>query len=143
MKEPMELSAQESLDRLAGEVFGRLAITTPQGVRIVPLNYTFGDDALVFRTTPYSEVARFAVGTDAAFEIDHIDHSQKTGWSVVVTGALEHVDPSDLEDLMQDRAPESWAGGVRNLYLRLRWREVTGRRLPETVAAPGQDHRAS
>ena len=54
MNHPMELSAQESLDRLSGQAFGRLAIVTPQGPRIVPLNYAVHSDAILFRTAPYS-----------------------------------------------------------------------------------------
>ena len=141
MKEPMELSARESLDRLSGEVFGRLAIVTPQGPRIVPLNYAVFGDAIMFRTTPYSEVARFAVGNEAAFEVDQVDHAERSGWSVVAVGAVEELDPEDLMDLRTVWAPQPWAGGTRNLYLRLKWRELTGRRLHGGLAASGPSRR--
>jgi len=134
MKEPMELSVEECLNLLAGEVFGRLAVVTPGGPRIIPVNYVLLDDAIVLRTSPYSELAQNAVDKDAAFEIDDVDHTRQTGWSVVVVGRLEKVDPSDLADLRKVWVPQPWAGGQRNLYLQLRWREISGRRLRE---APG------
>jgi nitroimidazol reductase NimA-like FMN-containing flavoprotein (pyridoxamine 5'-phosphate oxidase superfamily) len=112
-------------------VFGRLAINTASGPRIVPLNYVVLDDAFVFRTTPYSEVAREAVGHDVAFEIDSVDHSRQTGWSVVAVGILESVDPAELDELRKAWVPRPWAGGQRHLYVRLPWREVTGRRIPD------------
>jgi nitroimidazol reductase NimA-like FMN-containing flavoprotein (pyridoxamine 5'-phosphate oxidase superfamily) len=131
MNEPIELSESECRELLAGEVFGRLAITTASGPRIVPLNYVVRDEALVFRTTPYSEVAREGVGHDAAFEIDSVDHARQTGWSVVAIGSLESIDQTELDDLSRAWVPRPWAGGQRHLYVRLRWREVTGRRIPD------------
>ena len=141
MKEPVELSEQESLERLSGEVFGRLAIVTPQGPRIVPLNYAVFEDAIVFRTTAYSEVARYAVGTDAAFEVDAVDRADETGWSVVALGPVEELSPAELWDLRNASAPQPWASGSRNLFLRLRWRELTGRRLQGGLATPGLSRR--
>jgi nitroimidazol reductase NimA-like FMN-containing flavoprotein (pyridoxamine 5'-phosphate oxidase superfamily) len=130
MNGPTELSPQECRDRLAEGVFGRLAFSTPEGIGIVPLNYVLRDDLLAVRTTPYSEVARSAVGTVAAFEVDDIDPGRHSGWSVVVTGMLEQADADDLADLFGP-LPQPWAGGVRNLHLVMRVRGISGRRLPE------------
>ncbi len=135
MNEPMDLSDKECLDRLSGEAFGRMAITTPRGPRIVPLNYSLVDGAIVFRTTPYGEVARFAVGNAAAFEVDHVDQATHTGWSVVAAGIVEELD-AGFTDLRQAWVPRPWPGGVRNLYLKLTWCELTGRRLHDDVTQP-------
>jgi uncharacterized protein len=129
MREPQELTGAECVDLLAAGVFGRVAIATPVGPRIVPLNYTVLDDAIVLRTTPYSELASYGPGGEAAFEIDNVDYSRQTGWSVVAFGRLERVDPSELDDLERAWVPRPWAGGPRNLYLKLTWREVSGRRI--------------
>jgi uncharacterized protein len=129
MKEPVELSVDECLNLLANEVFGRLALVGPSGPRIVPLNFALVDGTVVLRTSPYSELAQHGIGKAAAFEIDEVDHTRQTGWSVVVVGTLEEVEPGDLESLRTAWGPQPWAGGQRNLYLRLRWREISGRRL--------------
>jgi nitroimidazol reductase NimA-like FMN-containing flavoprotein (pyridoxamine 5'-phosphate oxidase superfamily) len=106
----MELSFDESLDLLVGEVFGRLAFATPGGPRIVPLNYTLHDGAIVFRTTPYSEIATHVIGQDAAFEVDGVDHQRQTGWSVVALGGVEEVTTPELRDLRTLWVPQPWAG---------------------------------
>lgn len=131
MREPMELTVRECESLLSGGVYGRLAITTPGGPRIVPLNYAVVDDALLFRTAPYSELASYGPGSQAAFEIDEIDYARQSGWSVVALGRLEAVLPEELEELRSVWVPRPWAGGQRNLHLRLRWRELSGRRLGE------------
>ena len=125
MKEPMELSVDECLNLLANEVFGRLAVVGPTGPRIVPLNYALIDDTIVLRTSPYSELAQHAIGKNAAFEIDEVDHTRQTGWSVVAVGMLEEVEP------VRRRAPAHRVGAT-----------AVGRRpaqsLPEASVARNQ-----
>jgi nitroimidazol reductase NimA-like FMN-containing flavoprotein (pyridoxamine 5'-phosphate oxidase superfamily) len=100
------------------------------GPRIIPVNYLLRDGALVFRTTPYSELGSYGPGNEVAFEIDHFDHASHQGWSVVALGRLQRVAASEeLDDLRRNRGPEPWAGGHRGLYLTLEWREVSGRRI--------------
>lgn len=134
MKEPMELGPEECRELLSAGVIGRLAFATPDGPRIVPLNYAIVDDTIVLRTTPYSEVARYAVGTEAAFEVDELNHQRQTGWSVVAVGRIEEMSVAELQELRSLWVPRPWAGGLRNVYLRLRWRQLTGRRLREELA---------
>lgn len=121
MKAFVELSAQECRDLLATDVVGRIAFSSPAGPRIVPVNYTVDGDEIRFRTTPYSELAIYAVDTRVAFEIDHLDHERERGWSVVAYGTCEHADAGN--------DPEPWAGGQRHAVLRLAWDELTGRRV--------------
>jgi uncharacterized protein len=100
------------------------------GPRIVPINYAMYDDAIVFRTTPYSELGTYGWNTDLAFEIDHIDYDKHQGWSVVAIGRATLVeDPDELNDIRANWDPAPWAGGRRHLYIRLTWRDLTGRRI--------------
>ena len=46
---------------------------------------------IVFRTRRGNVVD--LPGTQAAFEIDHIDDDKREGWSVVVRGTMARVDP--------------------------------------------------
>lgn len=143
MKEPMDLGVEECRELLSTGVIGRLAIVTPDGPRILPLNYTLLGDALVFRTTPYSEVARYAVGKEAAFEVDELNHQRQTGWSVVAVGRIEELSVEELQELRTMWVPRPWAGGLRNAYLRLTWRLLTGRRLREELSTTVPGHGAS
>lgn len=129
MSEPVELTQRECLDLLTGGVMGRIAVTTPGGPRIVPVNYAVNDGAIFIRTSPYSELATYGPRNEAAFEIDHFDYDRHQGWSVVALGRLAVLEPEELEDVRRIWEPRPWAGGHRNLYLRLPWREVSGRRV--------------
>ena len=129
MNEPVDLTFAECVDLLSGGVIGRVALATPVGPRIIPINYAFHGDELVFRTTPYSELGTYGVDTDAAFEIDHFDYDRHQGWSVVVVGRLRRMDPEEIADLAQIWEPRPWAGGHRPLHLGLSVRDVSGRRI--------------
>ena len=130
MNEPIELTVEECLELLAGGVVGRVAMCTPIGPRIVPVNYAMDGDAIVFRTAPYSILGSYGWNTDLAFEIDNIDYEHHQGWSVVAVGRGEIVDdPDEIQRIRQTWDPRPWAGGQRNLYIRVVWRDVTGRRI--------------
>lgn len=128
MAEPVELTLEECLELLNAGVLGRVAMSTPMGPRIVPVNYAMYEDQIVFRTTPYSELGTYGWNTDLAFEVDHIDYERRQAWSVVAVGRCEAVDdPETAEQLGLASMPAPWAGGHRPLCMRLRWRSLTGR----------------
>lgn len=130
MHEPIELSYAECLSRLVKGKLGRVAVSTPNGPRIIPLNYTVMDDAVLFRTTPYSLVGTYARNTTLAFEVDEIDTETHRGWSVVAVGRAVMVEDSDeLSAIKAAWDPTPWADGQRRTYFRLTWRELTGRKL--------------
>jgi uncharacterized protein len=132
MSRPVEMTVEECLELLNGGVVGRVALSTPVGPRIVPVNYAMYGDAIVFRTAPYSELGTYGWNTEVAFEIDQIDYEKHQGWSVVATGRAELVeDPDEVADIRRTWDPRPWASGQRNLYLKIVWRNLTGRRLGE------------
>ena len=124
------LSPAECRELLEGGVVGRLAMATPVGPRIVPVNYAVHGDAIVFRTAPYSELSTYGWDTDLAFEVDHIDYETHLGWSVVALGRARVVDdPDEVQRIRATWDPRPWAPGSRNLYVKLAWRELSGVRL--------------
>jgi nitroimidazol reductase NimA-like FMN-containing flavoprotein (pyridoxamine 5'-phosphate oxidase superfamily) len=130
MSEAVELTVDECLELLHGGVLGRVGLSTPMGPRIVPINYAMHDDAVVFRTTPYSELGSYGWNTDLAFETDYIDYDRHQGWSVVAIGRANLVDdPEELAEIRSDWDPTPWVDGRRHLYIRLVWRDLTGRRV--------------
>ncbi len=60
---------------------GRIAYTTDDGPRVLPVNYVMEGDGVIFRTVPDGEVFRDALETTCAFEIDQIDEFYQSGWS--------------------------------------------------------------
>lgn len=126
----VELSTDECIELLAASGVGRAAICTPSGPHVVPLNYTVHDRSIIFRTTPYSVLGTYGWSGDIAFEVDDIDMHTHTGWSVVVVGRGQMVeDIEEIEEIRWGHEPGPWADGPRALYVRLRWREITGRRI--------------
>jgi nitroimidazol reductase NimA-like FMN-containing flavoprotein (pyridoxamine 5'-phosphate oxidase superfamily) len=128
--ESFDLNETECTELLRAGLVGRVAACTPNGPHIVPVNYSVVDDAIVLRTTPYSLLGSHARGTVLALEVDQFDYEYQRGWSVVARGRAEVVvDAAELEHIREIWNPTAWASGGRTLYLRMRWSELTGRRL--------------
>jgi nitroimidazol reductase NimA-like FMN-containing flavoprotein (pyridoxamine 5'-phosphate oxidase superfamily) len=130
MNEPFELSEAQCVELLRAGLVGRAALCTPTGPHIIPVNYSVVDDAVIVRTTPYSILGSQARGSDLALEIDHFDYERHLGWSVLVRGRADVVtEAAELEHIQRTWNPVAWAAGSRNVYLRLPWSQVSGRRL--------------
>ncbi|MGW1024615.1 pyridoxamine 5'-phosphate oxidase family protein [Streptomyces sp. NPDC002577] len=108
---------------------GRVAVSTPDGPAVVPVNYEVVDDAIVFRTAPGSTPAA-AAGNDVAFEVDHVDDAMSQGWSVLAVGPARPVTEPDAVRRLTDRAhSKPWAGGEREMWVSIQPRRLTGRRI--------------
>ena len=106
------LSQSECRDLLVGGVVGRVAMATPVGPRIVPVNYSVHGDAIVFRTAPYSELSTYGWDNELAFEVDQLDFDKHQGWSVVAIGRAHVVDdPEEVQRIRREREPRPWATG--------------------------------
>jgi nitroimidazol reductase NimA-like FMN-containing flavoprotein (pyridoxamine 5'-phosphate oxidase superfamily) len=67
---------------LRAGVVGRVGLCSPLGPRIIPLNYAVISDSIVWRTSPYSELALHGGNRELAVEVDHIDYQRRQAWSV-------------------------------------------------------------
>ena len=130
MPDSRELSYSECEAFLRAGITGRVAMSTPGGPQIVPVNYSVVDNAIIVRTSPYSLLGTYGRDTTLAFEIDHVDHPNQRGWSVVARGRAEVVhEQAELDHIRRVWEPRPWASGVRTLFIRLRWSELSGRQL--------------
>ncbi|KRE80427.1 hypothetical protein [Arthrobacter sp. Soil762] len=69
-------------------------------------------------------------GRSSSFQIDNSRTDRSEGWSVLVSGPSSHVlDPDMLTDLWGQTMAEPWAGGKRNLFIRIHAATVTGRHV--------------
>ncbi|MFF3400185.1 pyridoxamine 5'-phosphate oxidase family protein [Streptomyces sp. NPDC002659] len=124
-----DLTAEECRARLSTHGVGRVAVSTPDGPAVIPVNYEVIDDAIVFRTAPGSDAAA-AVGADVAFEVDHVDEAMSRGWSVLAVGPAQAVtEPDAMRQLAERAHTDPWAGGERELWVSIRPRRLTGRRI--------------
>ncbi|GAA1880062.1 helix-turn-helix domain-containing protein [Streptantibioticus ferralitis] len=113
--------------RLSTHGVGRVSVTTEAGPAIIPVNYSVIDDAVVFRTAPDAAPAT-ASGTKVAFEVDHIDEAMSQGWSVLVVGMAQQVtNPETIGRLVAEAHSKPWAGGDREVWIRIEPEHITGR----------------
>jgi uncharacterized protein len=130
MPESRDLDPQECERLLRAGVVGRVALSTPDGPHIIPVNYSVFEDTIVTRTSSYSVLGTYGRNAMLAFEVDHIDHERHVGWSVVARGrGWAEVEPDAITRIREAWQPRPWASGNRNLYLRIRWETLTGRCL--------------
>jgi nitroimidazol reductase NimA-like FMN-containing flavoprotein (pyridoxamine 5'-phosphate oxidase superfamily) len=105
-----------------------VAFLSEQGPAAMPVNFRMLDGDIVFRTAPDTFVAEGAEGPSVGFEVDHLDEALSEGWSVLVSGRTHPVIPAELPRV-EELGIEPWAGGDRDLYLRLVPDQISGRSI--------------
>ncbi|KRA32452.1 MULTISPECIES: pyridoxamine 5'-phosphate oxidase family protein [unclassified Nocardioides] len=126
-----ELTAPECEELLRAGVFGRLVLPDgPRGAEILPVNYVAVDDAILVRTATGSLIDQYGDGASLLFEVDQVDYERWHGWSVVVRGQGELVsDDERSESERHTPGPPRWVRRDDVRWLRLRWDELSGRRI--------------
>ena len=127
-----ELTTDECKTLLSSRFFGRIAFIEEGQPVILPINYVFDNDAVIFRTHPGSKLDAAERQAPLAFELDGIDAAHRTGWSVLIRGRAERVIDEDQLRRLGQLPLYSWAPGVKEHYVRIRADVTTGRRI--TVA---------
>jgi nitroimidazol reductase NimA-like FMN-containing flavoprotein (pyridoxamine 5'-phosphate oxidase superfamily) len=129
------LSRRECLGLLRAETVGRVVFTERALPAVVPVTYTMVGEALVFATASGTRLAAAARGGVLAMEVDRLDPTSRTGWSVVVTGLPDWI--TDVrEHARLSAALDTWAPGHHDLLLRLPTTVLTGRRILVESPAP-------
>ena len=118
----VELDEAECWDLLETKAFGRVGYDDGRGPVVVPLNFRTGPGCIRIRTSPHSALGLHVKDRRVAFEVDHVDEDQRTGWSVLVRGQ------ASLADVGLD-GPVAWAGGNRPLVVEIDADQVSGRRI--------------
>ena len=94
---------------------------------IVPMNFAVADGFLWFQTALDSRLARECCDQQVLVEVDHVDPTDRTGWSVVVSGAATCLPSADDPGVL--RSLQVWPRGPRELLIKVAPDELTGRRL--------------
>ena len=130
-----ELDEAESLRLIAGSIIGRIAYLSRFGPAVLPVNYKWHDGAIVFRTVRHSaldeDLQTGIAGGDymVAFEIDDFDVPSRQGWSVLIQGPAHHVESEAEREAVARAGVKPWAGGVRELFIRIVPHRITDRRI--------------
>ena len=124
------LDERQCRDLLKGTNVARIAWQSADGPQILPITYACHGDSLIFRTSPYGPLSDLLRPTDVAFEADELDQEQRRGWSVVVQGRAAAVsEPAEMVELWTVDGLVPWAPGIRNIFIEITPRRITGRRL--------------
>src|SRR2546423_9996994 len=137
-----DLSSDACLSRLRDNSVGRIAVVVDEFPIVLPVNYrlveTSGVTWVAVRTRPGNVLDRAPM--PAAFEIDAIDPVHHQGWSVLVRGTLQHVNP-DAADFRTRFDPEPWLASEREAWLVIEPFAITRRQLHAAESACGLNPR--
>jgi len=123
------LTPAECYDLLSPGGVGRVAFTTADGPVVLPVNYAMAGRTVIFRTAPDTLLAGY-LDCPAGFEVDGLDEALSQGWSVLVTGrAVRAASEAEVRRLERYAGVRPWAGGARDIYVRIIPRKITGRRI--------------
>jgi nitroimidazol reductase NimA-like FMN-containing flavoprotein (pyridoxamine 5'-phosphate oxidase superfamily) len=135
---PQPLDEAECLRLISAGGVGRIGYSGRFGPTILPVNFAMHEQAIVFRTgqhSPMGEDLRTGIADAAykvAFEIDEISPATKEGWSILVQGAAYPVDSEPELTAVRQSGIQAWAGGEKELFIRIIPDRITGRRIRRT-----------
>jgi nitroimidazol reductase NimA-like FMN-containing flavoprotein (pyridoxamine 5'-phosphate oxidase superfamily) len=121
------LSPAECFGLLELGGIGRVGFAAADGIMMLPVNFAVMRKAIIFRTAPDTLLALYADGP-VSFEVDHLDQALREGWSVLVHGRAHKVaDERDVKRLEDRTHLQPWAGGARDVYVRIAPTRISGR----------------
>ncbi|WP_110589096.1 pyridoxamine 5'-phosphate oxidase family protein [Microbacterium suaedae] len=130
-QEPViELSTEESWQRLRSAELGRVVTHVRDTVDIFPVNFVVDGDAVVFRTAEGSKLLELTINEDVLFEAD--GHNDAEAWSVIVRGHARRLELSAEIEAADALALRPWAPTMKRNYVRIEADEITGRWFPRT-----------
>lgn len=121
------LGADECWRLLATTTIGRLGVLVDSAPEIFPVNFGILDDTIVFRTDRGTKHRAVRRSPSVCFQVDRIDEQGRRGWSVLVKGHAEEVDPRDLPDDHDSVAP--WTVSDGSMWIRIVPEAITGREI--------------
>lgn len=133
---------------LGSKKVGRVVFTDRALPSALPVNYRLTKDGIVFRTDPSGRLARLLDGVGNAvlgFEVDDVDETVESGWSVLVVGLAVRLPEQDVRQLENDGL-RAWGAEDASAFIRIPVDRVSGRSVgllsvaeaahrPSTIAA--------
>jgi uncharacterized protein len=115
---------------LATATVGRIGLIVDGKPEVLPVNYAIDGESILFRTGEGTVLTQASLSV-VAFEADHFDPSDNSGWSVMVQGVARDI--GDAVDPTSERLRQltlvTWAPGGRLRWFHIKPGKVTGRRL--------------
>jgi uncharacterized protein len=124
-----ELDEETCWRLVAQEGFGRVAFIHDFELWILPVNTAVVGGRVVFRTADDSMLRAAGNNSMVAFEADHTDRVNETGWSVVVRGRLRDVTDKPETGAWHELTVRPWAPGPRNRRMLIDPSAISGRMI--------------
>jgi len=137
------LDEAECLRLISAGGVGRIGYMGRFGPTVVPVNYALYEGTIVFRTGqhgPLGEDLRTGIEhaeSKVAFEIDELSPAAREGWSILIQGAAHPVDSEAERASVVESGVEPWAGGEKELFVRVIPTRITGRRIRRAGPSAG------
>ena len=127
--ELVELTEDECWQRLRAGTVGRVAVSVGSAPDVFPVNYAVRAEEIVIHTEAGTKLAAATLMPSVAFEIDAIDGTTRTGWSVVAKGPGR--EPTRLEEIVEldELGVVPWVSSPKSRWLVITPTQVTGRRI--------------
>lgn len=136
--ELIELNQAECLRLLAQCEIGRVVFTDAALPAAQPVTYRLDGEEIVFRTGGGGKLAAATRNSVVAFQVDRIEPTTRTGWTVLAVGhAYEVTVPERLAELAE-RMPTPWAPNRNAHTIAIPLQRLTGRRLAAVPTAEGR-----
>jgi transcriptional regulator with XRE-family HTH domain len=123
------LDRAECVERIRPGGVGRVVFVEDRGPVALPVNFRTLEGSVVFRTALNLELDSALDRGPISFEVDHIDEALIEGWSVLASGWGHVVVDADELRLVRTLGVTPWAGGERDVYVRIVPTTHTGRRI--------------
>lgn len=120
----------ECVTLLESTPLGRVGFAVDGAQVILPVNFLWFEDAVVFRTLEGQKMDAAIFVQPVAFEVDAWDPEERTGWSVLVKGLAHRVNQWAEIEALERQGLVPWSKRKwRPYWVRIDPDEITGRRL--------------
>lgn len=124
------LDADECWRLVGNHGIGRVVFIGDTYTQIVPTTYDAVNGTAYFRAPTFGELARRVDGKTASLQVDDIDRSTFTGWSILMTGTAHRVeDAATVGSLWSLGRPRAWFPGPQTQWIALPVDTLRGQRV--------------
>lgn len=115
---------------LQSATVGRVVLSVNALPAAFPVAYRLRGAVIVLRAGPGTRLTRAMEATVVGFEVDHVDVSTATGWSVLAIGIATVVSDEDEIAALEHPQVPSLAGDRLPRFVQITIDTICGRRIP-------------
>jgi nitroimidazol reductase NimA-like FMN-containing flavoprotein (pyridoxamine 5'-phosphate oxidase superfamily) len=123
------LDRQECLRLLAASTLGRVGFTSGALPSVLPVDFHLDGDRILVRAGRGTKLGAALRNVVVAFEVDEIDSTSHTGWSVAVTGVATAVTDAAGLDQAGNQTTARWTTVGDEALIAISTEVVSGRRI--------------